>query len=289
MTLSQTRASTFERPLIAYADPVSPEEDEPRPSSDTCVASCVADTIDYPNTLITEEISKTPPNPREKDNVPQDNTFKGKDQDFSQQPHPKNKGSQRKRVKKKLRNRIPTPGPPPKHDSDDEQATYENDSELELEFTQYSQDKVPNQVSPAHRMLKSMSDHKFEFKLQSQKAGKYDNSPIISKKMISFKRKKRPSEASSITEQQEDIEAFSEDESIKLAEENTEDPIDAEDKANEGGQEPAKIEEGQASGTDTHDEKKDEKDKEYGEGKCWVDEGFFSTNGGDLGFRIWHD
>ncbi|TYJ58949.1 hypothetical protein B9479_000384 [Cryptococcus floricola] len=27
----------------------------------------------------------------------------------------------------------------------------------------------------------------------------------------------------------------------------------------------------------------------YGKGKGWVDEGFFGTNGGELGFRIWHD
>lgn len=284
MTLSQTYA-----PMITYADPVTPEEDEPEPSSDTCVASCVADTIDSPRILITEEISNTLSTSNEKDNVSQGNALKGKDQDFSQQPHSKNRGNRRKLVNEKRRNRVPTPGPLPKHDSDDEQAAHECESELELEFIQSCQDRMPNQISLAHRMLKSMSDHKFKFKLPSQKAGKDGNSPVISKKMISFKRKKQSSEASSITGQQEDIGAFSDDESTKLAEEIKEDTIDADDKANEGEQKPAKVEEGQANGTDTHDGKKDEKDEKYREGKRWVDEEFFSTNGGDLGFRIWHD
>lgn len=251
------------------------------------MASCVADTIDSPHTLFTEEINNALPNSLEKDDVSQDNILKGKDQDFPQQPHSKSKGNQRKLLKEKLRNRVPTPGPSPKHDSDDEQTAHESESELQLEFTQSCQDKTPNQIS--RRLLKSVSDHKFKFKVPFQKARKDGNSPETSKKMVPFKRKKQPSETSSITEQQEDIEDFSEDESTRPAEMIKEDPTGANDRGKEGKLKPAKAEEGKANGTGTLDEKQDEKGEKYREGKRWVDEGFFNTDGDDLGFRIWHD
>lgn len=253
------------------------------------MASCVADTIDSPHTLVTEEINNASPTSLEKDDVSQDNTLKGMDQDFPQQPHSKNKGNQRKLLKEKLRNRVPTPAPPPKYDSEDEQTAHESESELQLEFTQFCQDKAPNQISPARRLFKSMSDHKFKFKVPFQTAGKDGNSSESSKKMVPFKRKKQPSETSSITEQQEDIEDFSEDESTRPAEMIKEDPTEANDMGKEGKLKPAKAEEGKANGTGTLDEKQDEKDAKYREGKRWVDEGFFNTDGGELGFRIWHD
>lgn len=251
------------------------------------MASCVTGTIDSPHTLFTEEINNALPTSLEKDDVSQDNTLKGKDQDFPQQPHSKCKGNQRKLLREKLRNRVPTPGPSPRHDSDDEQTAHESESELQLEFTQSCQDKAPNHISPARRLLKSMSDHKFKFKVPFQKARKYGNSPETSKKIVPFKRKKQPSETSSITEQQEDIEDFSEDESARTAEMIKD--TGANDRGKDRKLKPAKAEEGKANSTGTLDEKQDEKDAKYREGKCWLDEGFFNTDGGGLGFRIWHD